>query len=121
MVFIGSLRALMADVFRPMSEKVGFGISSFHLTRSVIMQLIPSHRTYPKRTSSIPAFGAYPPHYLLSLANWNGGQMRTQTNYLPYWQSVMPPISGLGKGCLLEDLWRKLRVWIQEGRSWLSW
>ena len=55
----------MADVFRPMSEKVGFGISSFHLTRSVIMQLIPSHRTYPKRTSSIPAFIAYPPHYLL--------------------------------------------------------
>jgi hypothetical protein len=38
----------MADVFRPMSEKVGFGISSFHLTRSVIMQLIPSHRTYPQ-------------------------------------------------------------------------
>jgi len=97
----------MADVFCPMSEKVGFGISSFHLTRSVIMQLIPSHRTYPKRTSSIPAFIAYPPHYLLSLANWNKGQMRTQTNYLSYWRSVMLPILRLGKDDLWTDLWRR--------------
>src|ERR1700692_1915916 len=96
----------------------------FTLPVPVIMQLIPSRRMYPKQpkcTSSIPAFGAYPPHYLLSLANWNGGQMRHPTNYLPFWRSVMLPISGLGKGCLLEDLWRRLRVWIQEGRSWLSW
>jgi hypothetical protein len=106
MYFVGSLRALTADVTRRISEKV----NPFQdiLTKRIILYW--HYRTYPKPPrciSFIPASGALLVRSRLFLANWNVAQMHIPKNSLRCWRSAMLLILRPGKVCWLAGLLRR--------------